>query len=208
MFTGIIEETGIIKSLNNNELSVYCKSIIDDAAIGDSISVNGTCLTITKISGNYLNFHVSPTTAKNTRFKIGDIRIGEEVNLERALTLNTRLGGHIVTGHIDGKAKLISLKNTGKDIYIEFLYPATLRNYIVPKGSVTIDGISLTISDVLSRSFIITIIPHTLKSTNLKNKNIGDFVHIEADIFARYIFHILKSGGTYEKDERIIEKFL
>ena len=107
MFTGLIEEIGSIKAINNNEIFVYCKKILEDAKIGDSISVNGLCLSITNIYSNYVSFHVSPTTKKHSRFKIGDIRVGEKVNLERALTPSTKLGGHIVLGHIDGRDEKI-----------------------------------------------------------------------------------------------------
>ncbi|MCK4797315.1 MAG: riboflavin synthase [Spirochaetes bacterium] len=195
MFTGLIEEIGSIKAINNNEIFVYCKKILEDAKIGDSISVNGLCLSITNIYSNYVSFHVSPTTKKHSRFKIGDIRVGEKVNLERALTPSTKLGEHIVLGHIDGKAKIISIKKSGEDTYFEFLYPIELKSLIVAKGSVAIDGISLTISEVMSASFIVTVIPHTLQSTNLKQKRTGDFVQIEADIFARYIYNICKNSG-------------
>jgi riboflavin synthase len=206
MFTGIIEETGIIKYFNNGELAVYCNKILDDVKIGDSVAVNGVCLTVTKIENKYLCFHVSPTTASHTRFKVGDLRTNEIVNLERALTLNTRLGGHIVTGHIDGKAKIISVKKDVEDCYYEFLYPKTLKQFIALRGSVALDGISLTISDVMSSSFVVTVIPHTVQETNLKMKNTGDFVHIEVDMLSRYLYNILINGGFDEKYRTAFER--
>lgn len=195
MFTGLIEEIGSVKAINNNEISVFCKKILVDSKIGDSISINGVCLSITKIYFDYLSFHVSPTTTELSRFKTGDIRTGEKVNLERALIPEDRLGGHIVSGHIDGKAKIISIKKKGNDTYFEFLCPKEFKNLIAPKGSIAIDGISLTVSNIASASFVTTIIPHTLQSTNLGQKRVGDFVHIEVDIFARYIYHIMKNRG-------------
>lgn len=195
MFTGLIEEVGKIKAINNKELSIYCNKILIDSKIGDSIAVNGLCLTITEISSNLLKFHTSLTTIENSRFKTGKINIGEYVNLERALLPTTRIGGHIVTGHVDGIAKIISIKKIDEDTYIEFLSSKELRPYIAAKGSVTIDGISLTISKVQSSSFIVTVIPHTLENTNLKYKRVNDFTHIEIDIIARYSYNILKTGG-------------
>ncbi len=207
MFTGLIEEVGRLKIISNNEISIYCGKILEDIKTGDSVSVNGTCLTVTGVYSNFIKFHVSPTTVKYTRFKSGDIYINELVNLERALTLNTRLGGHVVTGHIDGKAEIISIRKLQNDYYFEFLYPKKLKTLIVEKGSIAIDGISLTISEVLSASFVVTVIKHTFNSTNLVQKKVGDAVHIEVDLFARYINNILVKGGFDGIDSRFIEKF-
>lgn len=195
MFTGLIEEIGRVKSIKNNELSIYCKKILDDCKPGDSIAINGLCLTITDISRNYLTFHTSSTTMENSRFKIGDIHINEEVNIERALLPAARLGGHIVLGHVDGKAKIISINKKNEDSFFEFLYSKELKYFIALKGSVAIDGISLTISRVLSSSFMVTVIPATFQNTTLRNKRINDSVHIEVDLFARYSYNILNKGG-------------
>ena len=195
MFTGLIEEVGKVKAINNKELHISCNKILDDSKIGDSIAVNGLCLTITNIGSDSLKFHTSLTTIENSRFKTGKLHIGEQVNLERALLPTTRLGGHIVTGHVDGITKIISIKKKDEDTYIEFLFPEELKYFIAAKGSVAIDGISLTISKVLSSSFIVTVIPHTFENTNLKEKRVNDFTHIEVDIFARYSYNILKTGG-------------
>lgn len=207
MFTGLIEELGTVRYLNSQELAISCKIITDDVKIGDSIAVNGTCLTVTKIYPDYLTFHVSPTTSKHSCFNPGQMRTGAVVNLERALAVGARLGGHIVSGHVDGKARIISVNKQGEDTYFEFLYPKELKHYIVNKGSVCIDGISLTISETRSASFIITVIPHTLVSTNLQYRRSGDFVHIEADIFARYLHHFYITGGNDEKDRQSVKEF-
>jgi riboflavin synthase len=207
MFTGLIEEVGRLKKIGRDLIEISCRKILSDAKVGDSISVNGLCLSIVKIFPDALAFHVSPTTVRNSRFSPGQMRAGEAVNLERALTVNSRLGGHIVSGHVDGTAKIISIKKQGKDYFFEFLHPKDLKYFIVPKGSVCIDGISLTISAVMSSSFEATIIPQTFNSTNLKDKKPYDNVHIEADIFARYIHHILLKGGIDEKDREIAERF-
>lgn len=206
MFTGLVEEVGKIKALKSQELHISCSKVLEDAAVGDSIAVNGLCLTITKIYPGYASFHISPTTKKHSRFSPGEVKTGELVNLERALRLDTRLGGHMVSGHVDGKAKIIALNRQGEDIYIEFLYPSHLKNFIVNKGSVCIDGISLTVSELKSASFTITVIPHTLDVTNLQQKRIGDYVHIEVDMIARYLYHFYLTGGSYEKGRGIIEE--
>ena len=142
MFTGLIEEVGKVKTINNKELTIYCNKILNESKIGDSIAVNGLCLTITDINPNSIKFYTSLTTIENSRFKVGELHIGELVNLEKALLPTTRLGGHIVTGHVDGKAKIISIKKNNEDIYIEFLFPKELKYFIATKGSVAIDGIS------------------------------------------------------------------
>ncbi len=207
MFTGLIEETGKVKQLESTKLHIYCKKVIEGSKVGDSIAVNGLCLTITDIYANYLSFYISKTTREHSRFNPGEIMTGEAVNLERALTFSSRLGGHIVQGHVDGKAKIIEIKKVRDDTFIELLYPKNLKYFIVNKGSVSLDGISLTVSDVLSSSFIVTVIPHTFSETNLKNKKAGDFMHIEADIISRYVYHLSKLGGTYEGHKEIIERF-
>ena len=207
MFTGIIEETGVLKSVSTGKIVVGAKKILDDLKIGDSVSVNGVCLTVTTIDSTLISFDVSPTTSKLSRFRIGEVRVGEDVNLERALSLNTRLGGHLVSGHIDGICKIIDITKKEDSFFFEFFYPKELKSLIIPKGSVTIDGISLTISNVLTSSFVVTVIPQTIKETNLKNKRVGDFAHIEADIFARYIKHILLSEGLDGENTKNIERF-
>lgn len=208
MFTGLIEEVGKVKSFTNNELTVICHKILEGSILGDSIAVNGVCLTLTKIISNQLTFHVSPNTATLSRFNASDIRPGELVNLERALTLKTRLGGHLVQGHIDGKAKIITINKKDEDYYFELIYPHQLKAFVVNRGSICLDGISLTISKTLSTSFIVTVIPHTIKDTNLQEKRVGDYMHIEADLFARYTYNILIQGGiNYEKNQEIIGKF-
>ncbi len=175
--------------------------------IGDSVAVNGVCLTATNIESNLVSFDVSPSTQKLSRFKVGDIRVGEEVNLERALTINSRLGGHIVSGHVDGVCRITEITRRGDFFIFEFLYPKELRPLIVPKGSVAIDGISLTVAELLSSSFIVNVIPQTIEETSLKHKRTGDCAHIEADIFARYVKHILINGGLDGKNTKNIEGF-
>lgn len=197
MFTGLIEEVGTIKVIESNKLVISCKKIIEGSKVGDSIAVNGLCLTITQLYSDSLAFHLSKTTRLISRFKPGEVKIGEEVNLERALLPTTRLGGHIVLGHVDGKVKIISINKSGEDTFIELLPPKELLPFIVNKGSVALDGISLTVSSVLSSSFRVTVIPHTLSFTNLKNKRVGDLMHLEVDVIARYLNNFIKFGAGY-----------
>ena len=199
MFTGIIEELGILKEIKSNgELTIEADKIVEDAKIGDSICINGVCLTITEINKNNLKFHISETTMKIGRFN--SMKPKEILNLERAMQLNGRFGGHIISGHIDGLVRIIDIKKRGEDTFFEFLYPKEFRNMFVPRGSVAIDGISLTISSILSSSFVVTVIPHTLNNTNLKIKRVNDLCHFETDMFLRYINNILSNGVYYGKN--------
>ncbi|MBR6199767.1 MAG: riboflavin synthase [Spirochaetales bacterium] len=188
MFTGLVEETGRFVSLSSSgKLIVRCSSILDDLRLGDSVAVNGTCLTVTAISGQNVSFHVSQTTNNVTNLKLGKLHPGQLLNLERALAVGDRLGGHLVSGHVDGLARIIGIDKQGADHFFEFQPPTELRKYIAAKGSVTIDGISLTVAWVGTSSFRITVIPATIENTNLKERRVGDYVHIEIDMIARYV---------------------
>lgn len=205
MFTGIIEEIGTLRSISSDgKLEVVCSKILDDVKIGDSIALNGVCLTVVSIDKTVLTFHVSKTTADISNFKIGRISNNAKLNIERALRLDSRLGGHIVQGHIDGRVKIIRIDKRGEDHFFEFFTNEELRRFIIPKGSVAIDGISLTISSVSSASFEVTVIPQTIKETNLKEKRIGDYVHIETDFFVKYVNYAISNGGYYDKNKEII----
>ena len=189
MFTGIIEEMGIFKRFDRQDICIEAKEILSDLKIGDSVAVNGVCLTVTSIKDNHVSFHVSPTTQKITQFQTNFLKAGQKINLERAATLNSRLGGHLVSGHVDGLAKIIS-RIKKRDAYLfELLYPPKIKPFLVDKGSITLDGISLTICEVLTSSFKVTVIPQTLRSTTLQYKNTGEQVHIEADLVARYLMN-------------------
>ncbi|MBP7552537.1 MAG: riboflavin synthase [Spirochaetes bacterium] len=208
MFTGIIEEIGTLRSISSDgKLEVVCSKILEDVKIGDSIALNGVCLTVVSIDKTVLTFHVSKTTSDISNFKIGRISSNVKLNLERALRLDSRLGGHIVQGHIDGRVKIIRIDKRGEDHFFEFLTNEELRRFIIPKGSVAIDGISLTISSVSSASFEVTVIPQTIKETNLKEKRIGDYVHIETDFFVKYVNYAISNGGYYDKNKEIIGSF-
>ena len=194
MFTGIIEELGKVEKLTNNQITITAKTALDGTKIGDSIAVNGVCLTVTNINTNSFCADVSPETMKVTA--LGNLKTGSFVNLERALPADGRFGGHIVSGHIDDRAKCISIKKV-TDFY-ELIIELTddCSKYVVKKGSIAINGISLTIAEVSGNIIKIAIIPHTFENTNLKTLQSGDYVNIETDIFAKYIEKFLSTSDN------------
>lgn len=185
MFTGIVEEIGIVKAISSNKITIECSNILDDIKLGDSIAVNGVCLTVTEFGANYFNADISPETFKITALK--ELSSGSAINLERALKLSDRLGGHIVSGHIDtiGKIHQISKNNDFYDLKIEF--NNEYQKYVVKKGSITINGISLTIAEIKNNIVTIAVIPHTYENTMLKDLKNNDNVNIEFDILAKYV---------------------
>ena len=191
MFTGIVEETGFIKSFDGHKLIVECSKVLENTQIGDSIAIDGCCQTVVEMSLNTFSADVSAETLKITK----GFKTGECVNLERALTPQTRMGGHIVQGHIDGTGKYLG--------DMTFEVPKELDKYIVYKGSITVNGVSLTVSKNQNNTFSVAIIPHTLENTNLKHLKIGDLVNIETDILGRYVEKFLST-----KNNNITEDFL
>lgn len=193
MFTGLIREIAKVEEFNNGNLKVRSAH---KAKVGDSIAINGVCLTVTKTfeNGFYLN------VAKETRAIIPDDKFNNQVHLEPAMQMGDRFEGHIVQGHIDTIGEVVKIEHhsNGSDYYIKV--PQKNIAYIVPKGSITIDGISLTVNDVYDDSFRLTIIPHTLENTLIKNYKIGTKVNIETDMFARYIEHILSHRERRSKN--------
>ena len=196
MFTGIIEEVGKVISIYENKITIQANTILDGTKLGDSISVNGVCLTVTGIDTNSFDADISPETMKVTAFRT--LNTSSLINLERALPAEGRFGGHIVTGHIDGTGKCISIHKE-KDFYnIAIEVPAELTKYIVKKGSITINGISLTVADINNYIVKLAIIPHTYENTNLKALQCSDILNIETDILARYIekFLLMRDNKT------------
>jgi riboflavin synthase len=195
MFTGIIEEIGIIKSFcrhsNGAKIEVECTKVLNDTKLGYSISINGVCQTVVEIAANTFCADVSEETLKVTNF--ADIKIGDKVNLERALTLNSRLGGHIVSGHVDTLGKLLSVEKLSDFYNLKFEILGGQEKYVVKKGSITINGISLTVAELDGCVVKIAIIPHTFENTNLQELKIGDFVNIETDILGKYVEKFLSS---------------
>ena len=207
MFTGIVEDIGKVVNITNSQLEI--ETCLDDIKIGDSIAVNGVCLTVIKISNNKISFDYSPTTSDITNISL--LKKNSVVNLERALTLNTRLGGHIVSGHIDTNTTIIDIKKEDRFYFIYFKVNEDIKKYIVKKGFVSIDGISLTIAKNNDENFSVTMIPETFNKTIFYTKKIGDVVNVELDVLAKYVenilnkkndkkeitFNLLKENGFY-----------
>lgn len=202
MFTGLVETFGVISSVNKtgNSIRLSLKPLSSfEVQLGDSVSVNGVCLTVTKHNGD-ISFDVSPETLKST--DLGELKTGHKVNLERALKLSDRLGGHIVTGHVDGIGTVRDKRQAGEYTFYKFECAAGILKYIVQKGSIAVDGISLTVTDVDSGSFSVAIIPHTAAATNLGDKGIGDRVNLEVDIIGKYVEKLL---GRKDTDSNLME---
>ena len=195
MFTGLVETFGSVTSIkkraNGIRLSVKPLSKFD-LQTGDSVCVNGVCLTVTSHNGE-ISFDVSPETLRSTN--LGELKISNKVNLERALRLSDRLGGHIVTGHVDGTGTIRGIKKAGEYTFYTLESPVEILKYIIKKGSIAIDGISLTVVDLDNRSFNVAIIPHTAAATNIGDKGIGDKVNLEADIIGKYVERLLGKKG-------------
>ncbi len=192
MFTGIVEETGKIQFVTDRKVVIKCQKILEDAKIGDSIAVNGVCLTITDINTDTFSADISPET-----FKVAcKLNLGNTVNLERAMLANGRFGGHIVSGHVDGVAKIVELKNNGDFYDLKLELSENESKYVIRKGSITVNGISLTIAKVESGLINLAIIPHTYGNTCLKELKIGDFVNVEVDMMAKYIEKFLSTSDN------------
>lgn len=190
MFTGIIEERGVIQKIdhqaNITHLTIGAEDVLSDVALGDSIAVNGVCLTVTEFGADYFNADIMPETLKRTGFS--QYKSGQMVNLERALRMGDRLGGHLVSGHIDGVATLTNIDYLGDVRELTFTLNKPHGGLIIPKGSITIDGISLTIISVTATTFSVGIIPHTYEATNLSTLKVGESVNIEFDLFGKFVF--------------------
>ena len=183
MFTGIIENIGKITNITDSQIQI--ETCLDDIKQGDSIAVNGVCLTVTKIDNKELSFDYSPTTSDITNISL--LKKNSLVNLERALTLQTRLGGHIVSGHIDTSTKIVDIKKSGNFYFISFSINENIKKYIVHKGFIAIDGISLTVAQNNEKIFSVTMIPETFNKTIFHTRKEGDIVNIEIDVFAKYV---------------------
>jgi riboflavin synthase len=209
MFTGIIEEIGKLKSIKPTSggltIQVKAKKVLEDSKIGDSIAINGICLTITDLRSNFFNFDVSQETINRTNIK--DLKIGDFVNLERALRPIDRMGGHIVQGHVDTIGKITGITPKGEHFEFRIDYPAEYKAYTIEKGSIAIDGISLTINEIKNSSIFLNIIPHTIKNTNLQFRKVGDSVNIEFDIIGKYVLNIMKYGKTENNLENLLKNF-
>jgi riboflavin synthase len=196
MFTGIIEEVGNVKSLKKSsgimDITVETKIIFDDIKIGDSVSINGVCQTVTIIKGNSFTVQAVEETMLRTTF--GKLHKGDPVNLERALRPSDRLGGHIVQGHVDCVGRVVSVKNQSGNILLSISPDHGQEKYIVEKGSIAVDGISLTVTYSKPGEFGISVIPHTVENTTLHHIKSGGFVNLETDIIAKHLEKLMLSG--------------
>jgi len=212
MFTGIIEELGVIQEIKkgskSSKLLIKANKVLESTKVGDSICTNGVCLTVTDLKINSFEADIMAETLR--RSNLGDLKVGSKVNLERALSLQSRLGGHIVSGHIDGTGKVISLVKEDNATWVTIKTTNDILRYIVLKGSITIDGISLTVAYVDDKSFKVSIIPHTAQETTLLNKTNGDTVNLECDVISKYVEKLMGFApmDKYNESASITEDFL
>ncbi|UOQ45265.1 riboflavin synthase [Halobacillus salinarum] len=210
MFTGIVEEIGIIKGITAKtealELHVQAETIMSDIELGASISVNGVCLTVTGFNDKSASFDVMPETFRATNLHY--LKQGSQVNLERAMAANGRFGGHLVSGHIDGTGTIVTKKRESNAVYYELELPEELIPYFVHKGSITVDGTSLTVFGVNGNQVTISLIPHTMEHTVLGGKGPGDTVNIEVDMISKYVAHFLKGETMDEPKSELSKQFL
>lgn len=189
MFTGIIEELGAVLSIKKTgeamELTISAEKILTDVQLGDSIAINGVCLTVTRFTNHQFTVDVMPETYAATT--IGRLNRGQNVNLERAMAANGRFGGHFVTGHCDTVGEIINRQMNQNALQITVQFPESFRNYVIMKGSISVDGVSLTIFDLTADTLMISLIPHTAEQTILHTKQPGDLVNLEFDVLGKYI---------------------
>ena len=208
MFTGIVEELGAIismeQTLHGTRLTVLASAVLGDLKVGDSISINGTCLTVVTKGEQSFVVEVSPETLSVTT--LGRLSGGAPVNLERAMKLNERIGGHLVAGHVDGVGTIRSRHQEGNAIILVIEAPHEVLRFCVHKGSVTVDGISLTINDVTDRTFSVAVIPHTAAVTTLGLKQVDDPVNLESDLIGKFVERLLQQRSQLPKSTPVIDK--
>lgn len=200
LFTGIIEELGTIRRIGGGTLTISARLVLEDVHIGDSISVNGVCLTVTHFDARTLTADVMPETVRRTSFD--ELKPGDVVNLERAVAIGTRLGGHIVSGHIDGTGSITAIVQEGNAVLLTIAAAPQLLRGIVEKGSVALEGISLTVVSVTETTFTVSLIPHTMTITNLHTKRKGSRVNIETDLIGKYVEKLLRTPASSEASEK------
>jgi len=189
MFTGIVEETGTVKSVNRQRMTLSAHTILQGTAPGDSISINGACLTVIEVSQDSFSVEIMPETLRRT--SLGDLRPGDQVNLERALAVGGRLGGHFVQGHVDGTGRVLSLVPESGATLMKVAAPKDVLRYVVEKGFIAVDGISLTVTACDVTSFTVSLVSFTRDHTTLATKRSGDSVNLEVDILAKYIERLI-----------------
>lgn len=212
MFTGIVEEIGTIRHVisggRSGEIGIEASTVLVNTKIGDSIAVNGVCLTVTSLSSHGFTADVMPETLRRTN--LGSLSNGDKVDLERAMAADGRFGGHIVSGHIDGTGKITSMHQEGNAVWVTIEADQSILSLIVEKGSIAIDGISLTVAKLGSKDFQVSIIPHTGSETILLKKKSGDIVNLENDIVGKYVQRLLgiSKKDSDNKESRITMEFL
>ncbi len=210
IFTGLIEEIGTVEKIDKTEksavITIAAKTVLDEVKLGDSICTNGVCLTVTSFSNGKFTVDVMAETMR--RSNLNDLERGSKVNLERALRLSDRLGGHMVSGHIDGVGKIEKFLEEANAVWITISADETILKYVVEKGSIAIDGVSLTVAYVDKTSFRVSIIPHTKSMTTLLSKQLGDEVNLECDVIGKYVEKILGINSKASKKEDISMDFL
>lgn len=197
MFTGLIEEMGKIIVLKNNTIKISCNKILENIKIGESVSVNGVCLTISEFTTNSFSADVMPVTLEKSN--LGKMQRMKHVNLERALRLDNRLGGHLVSGHIDGTVSIKKMYRSGSANMIRFELPEEKRKFLIPEGSITLNGVSLTVAAIGKNFFEVSLIPETWQHTNLKFAEVGDQINTEFDLIGKYLYNFWKKKDV-EKD--------
>ncbi len=204
MFTGIIEEIGVVRHVfggpKSARLSINAKTVLRDLAIGDSVATNGVCLTVTSLGKDQFTADVMNVTLQ--RSSLGELRSGSAVNLERAMAADGRFGGHLVTGHIDGIGRIMEIRRDDIAIWYTIKAPDPIMEHILEKGSIAIDGISLTVAKLGRESFSVSIIPHTAKETTLSRKRVGESVNLENDIMGKYVHQRIDQNQGQEQETR------
>lgn len=213
MFTGIIEEIGTVKNIvkgsRSIKLTIAARKVLENTNLGDSIAVNGVCLTVTVLGRDGFTADVMPESMSKTN--MGALKPGDRVNLERALTLASRLGGHIVSGHIDGTGEIIAMEKDDNAVRVTLTSVPKVMKYIVPEGSVALDGVSLTVAQLGENDFTVSLIPHTAQVTTLLDKKVGDRLNIENDVVGKYVERLLSfsdKNAAAEKKSAISLSFL
>ncbi|MCR4842857.1 MAG: riboflavin synthase [Eubacterium sp.] len=210
MFTGIVEEQGKIREIRHGEkssvITVEAHRVLEDARIGDSICTNGVCLTVTEKGDDFYRADVMAETMR--RSNLGQLKVSDRVNLERAMAMGDRFGGHIVSGHIDGTGVIDGLVKEDNAVWVTVKAPAEILRFIVEKGSVAIDGISLTVAYVDDSCFKVSVIPHTGEETGLLSKKVGDTVNLENDVIGKYVERLMSFSGEKETSSGVTMEML
>lgn len=193
MFTGLIEEIGVVSRRSGSDLAILAETILDDVREGDSIAIDGACMTVSAVNDD--GFVVQMSRESQARTTLSRLRPGDAVNLERAMKAGARFGGHFVLGHVDGVGRVHSVQDQGDFSLWRFQAPSEVSCYLAPKGSVAVDGISLTIVEPAADTFGVAVIPETVRRTTLGNKRSGDAVNLEADIIGKHVYHYMKGSA-------------